>query len=69
MRVAARRNGRCVCYARAIRKVAERVHFFQIGGGIAAGAALLGAGIAAYKHHEKKEDKEEEVSVHRPFAL
>ncbi len=28
----------------------------QIGGGLAAGLGVLGAGIAAYKHHEHKEE-------------
>ena len=37
--------------------VAERVYGGQVGGGLAAGIALLGAGFAAYKHHEKSEEE------------
>lgn len=32
-------------------------HALQIGGGLAAGAALLGGGFALYKQHEKSEEE------------
>ncbi|EEB91288.1 hypothetical protein MPER_10379, partial [Moniliophthora perniciosa FA553] len=35
----------------------ERKKQLEIGGGLAAGAALLGAGFAAWKYHEKNEDE------------
>ncbi|TCD60079.1 hypothetical protein EIP91_010773 [Steccherinum ochraceum] len=37
----------------------ERKKQFEIGGGILAGAALLGGGLYAYKQHEKKEKEKE----------
>lgn len=35
----------------------ERKKQLEIGGGLAAGIALLGGGFAAYKHHEKNEEE------------
>jgi len=34
-----------------------------IGGGVLGGAALLGAGVALYKHREKKEDEKERAAL------
>ncbi|KZV97209.1 carbohydrate-binding module family 12 protein [Exidia glandulosa HHB12029] len=35
----------------------DRKKELEVGGGLAAGIALLGAGFAAYKHHEKSEEE------------
>ncbi|KAI0044997.1 carbohydrate-binding module family 12 protein [Auriscalpium vulgare] len=39
----------------------KRKHELEIGGGLAAGLAVLGAGYAAYHHHEKKSEEEQKA--------
>ncbi|TFK70178.1 hypothetical protein BDN72DRAFT_839388 [Pluteus cervinus] len=40
-------------------------HKLKVGGGLALGAALLGGGIAAYKHHQDKEREHEHQGSHK----